>query len=557
MAAMPAAAAAGEAAQVAKELMGSGAGTAARGEVRLPLDALPVAASASIRAHEHAAAASAPAGTRLLVSSATHAAVDGLADLLRPLGTDLHVYRTAAVIALTPHDPARVVELLDGDPRARSVERNRLRSVQAEPDERVDPQTGIPYGWAFEAVRAGTALGAVGGGSNRVVAVFDSGLDVGHDDLADLRGLAYNSHDGSSDVSDVSGHGTFVTGLISMGVANGIGGRGVAGDTPVLAIQGSGDGRTFTVESILAGLEWALENDASVINMSLAGQGISEAETRSLNIAFFADVLPVAAAGNQAQNGNPIEYPAAFLAGRRGRVNIGLSVAATQPDGSRAPFSNHNEFVSVAAPGGAPSPQHGVFSTIPRNPNDWDDPNNPAQITANPGESRWAYGQGTSFAAPIVSAIAALAWKVEPRLASEQLVRVLHRSARQPGGGGWNRYLGHGIVDAPAALQEAASYDVVDPTFRARARRTSRQSNWVRVTVGDARDRADGGDRPSGGVKYTLADVAGGIRILRGARRAEISKIVAIRRTSRLVALACDANGNCAVKRLGTFRPRA
>ena len=62
-------------------------------------------------------------------------------------------------------------------------------------------------------------------------------------------------------------------------------------------------------------------------------------------------MLPVAASGNTGTAGNRSQFPAAVLGGRRGRPGIGLSVAATSPDGKHADFSTHNDFVSIAAPG--------------------------------------------------------------------------------------------------------------------------------------------------------------------------------------------------------------
>ena len=90
------------------------------------------------------------------------------------------------------------------------------------------------------------------------------------------------------------------------------------------------------------------------------------------------------------------------------------------------------------------------------------------------GGVRFAYGQGTSFAAPIVSGIAALVWQVEPRLASEQVAEVLIRSARQTVGRGWNEFTGAGVVDGAAAAALARTYDVTAPKAKGRARRAAR-----------------------------------------------------------------------------------
>ena len=141
-------------------------------------------------------------------------------------------------------------------------------------------------------------------------------------------------------------------------------------------------------------------------------------------------------------------------------------MAATKPDGGVAPFSNHNDYVSLAAPGAsAQFCDFGVFSTIPATTTPpWDEGGCPRVFTDVDG-SRYAYGEGTSFSAPIVSGLAALAWQAERRLASEQVGDVLVRSAN---GGAWNEFTGAGVVDGMAAVELARRYDVLAPA-RARA----------------------------------------------------------------------------------------
>ena len=182
--------------------------------------------------------------------------------------------------------------------------------------------------------------------------MIDTGLDVNHPEFAGQVARVFDTSSGGADVTDIVGHGTFVSGLISALDGNGRGGKGVAGTTKLIAVRASTDGG-FTVGDLIGGIEFSIRRGADVINMSLAGDASSFTSTqaRALEAAFFNDVLPIAAAGNNAENGNPVEFPAAAVGGRRGGRGIGLSVAATKPDGSVASFSNHNQFVSLAAPG--------------------------------------------------------------------------------------------------------------------------------------------------------------------------------------------------------------
>jgi subtilisin family serine protease len=313
------------------------------------------------------------------------------------------------------------------------------------------------------------------------------------------------------------------------------------------------------VSDLITGIEFAIRSGADVLNMSLAGRSLDSSQARALEVAFFNDVLPVAASGNNALNGNPLEFPAAAIGGRRGGRGIGLSVAATKPNGAVGEFSNHNRFVSLAAPGatgdGGASPcRDGVFSTIPPTTTPpWDEGGCPR--TFNELGQRYAYGEGTSFAAPIVSGLAALAWQAESRLASEQVADVMVRAAN---GGGWNEFTGAGVADGAAAVEAARTYDVIAPRARGRARR---RGNRVRATVARTRDRTQAGDELAGAVRYSLLvsrDGGNRFAVVRSRRPRPFSINVRLRgrRMNLFVATACDGNGNCGVRRLGRFRKR-
>ena len=90
--------------------------------------------------------------------------------------------------------------------------------------------------------------------------------------------------------------------------------------------------------------------------------------------------------------------------------------------------------------------------------------NNVFQPDPTPGAGRWAYGEGTSFSAPIVSAVAALVRQANPALTPAQVADVIRRSATQTFGTGWNEYTGAGVVNANAAVALARTYDTTPPT---------------------------------------------------------------------------------------------
>lgn len=501
---------------------------------------------------------------RVLVGVRAHGQLRGLAHVLRRLGAAPESFAPIGVLAATVPSGAALARALDGDPRVAYVERDTELNIAADPFDAPDPEHGgVKFTWYFDDVRAGEALAAAGGGSRRTVAVMDTGLDRNHPEFAGRIARVYDTHLGGKDVTDVVGHGTFVTGLIAAVDGNGVGGKGVAGNTKVLAIRASRDGG-FTERDLLRGIAFAVRRGADVLNLSLAGNGIDRSVVRALGAAFYNDVLPVAASGNLGDRENdnnvfnPVQYPAAVLGGRSGAPGIGLSVGATGPGGAVAAFSTHNRRVSLAAPGASSgSCRFGVLSTLPASSNtEWDDPRSCNNIFTQ-GGARFAYGEGTSFAAPIVSGIAALVWQVERRLASEQVAEVLIRSARQTRGTGWNEFTGAGIVDGKAATDLARIYDVTAPRAKAQAQR---RGNSVKVRMSRTKDRTEPGREMAAGVTYGVLVSRNGGRnfdVVSKRSKRPVKRTVELRgsQTNVLAATACDGNGNCAVKRLGRFRP--
>jgi subtilisin family serine protease len=536
-----------------REVMSRQAHAASGAIISLPLagqDAAPKASASIARAEGPA---------RVLVGARRHADVPALAAKLRRLGAEADALATVGVLAARAPSGAALVAALRRDPRVAYVEPDRTLRTAADPFDTLDPATGQKFTWFYDNVYAAEALAAAGGGSRRAIAVIDTGLEVNHPEFAGVGRIArtFDTLSRQADVNDAVGHGTFVSGLIAAVDGNGIGGKGVAGNTQLVAVRASRDG-SFTVGDLIRGIEFAIRAGADVLNMSLAGQGFSRSQARALEAAFFNDVLPVAASGNNGQSGNPLEFPAAAVGGRRGETGIGLSVAATRPNGAVAPFSTHNQFVSIAAPGAGPGGcEFGVLSTLPaQNRTVWDDPLSCSLVFPRP-EARYGYAEGTSFSAPIVSGIAALVWQVEPRLASEQVAEVLTRSARKTRAGRWNEFSGAGVVDGSAATALARRYDVTAPAARGSARRVGAT---VRVKLRKAADRTEQGRELAGGIRYGLIvsrDGGDSFDVLARARRKPISRSVRLRgaRANVFVATACDRNGNCGIRRLGRFRP--
>jgi subtilisin family serine protease len=393
----------------------------------------------------------------------------------------------------------------------------------------------------------------VGGGSSTIVAVVDTGVDAAQPDLAGRILPGFDATGGDGSTFDVVGHGTFVAGLISMVDGNGIGGKGIAGATQVLPVRASTDGG-FTDSATVSGITWAANHGAGVINLSLGAPGDDPALDRAIDYATAKGALVVASSGNSGDSpSNPVEYPAAYVGGTNGGWSIGLSVGATTPASQPAYFSTHNAYVSIAAPGAGVSSgdcAHGDYSTIPvsTTTTEWDDPspcNNvfPPDPDPSPAAGRWAYGEGTSFSAPIVSAVAALVRQANPALVPGQVADVLKRSASPAMGPGWNEFIGAGIVNAAGAVALARTYDTTPPTVTFTA---VPETGGIQAAL-NATDTADPGKTVAGGLSFTLEDSRDGSSwgpaLPSGV--VAVNQLIATTSPVWLRATVCDADHNC------------
>jgi hypothetical protein len=263
------------------------------------------------------------------------------------------------------------------------------------------------------------------------VAVIDSGIDATHPEFAGKIAEAETFVGGSARV-DNDGHGTFVAGLIAAGVDNAIGIAGMAPSAELLVAKVVSGDDLIDVEAEVKAIKWAVKHGARVINMSLGGfrdphnpdlDAFSQLEAAAIGYAHGKGVVVVAAVGNSEET-PPKPWPFASYPAALPHV---LGVSALARDGSVPAFSNRDRIYNdIAAPGEA------ILSTFP------------LALTAaakecpDQGYSTCAVdelvdfrkGEGTSFAAPQVSAAAAVLLAVRPHLRPEQVTELLTRSAR-------------------------------------------------------------------------------------------------------------------------------
>ena len=298
------------------------------------------------------------------------------------------------------------------------------------------------------------------------VAVIDSGIDYGHPEFAGQI-IAGKSFVGGSWKRDTDGHGTFVAGLIAANPTNNQGIAGMAFNAKLLiakVVPPDDDGVDLPAE--VAAIRWAVNEGAQVINLSLGGQRdpqdlrldqFSPAEEQAIEYAVSKNIVVVAAAGN-GTNGAPsipwvyADYPAAL-------PHV-IGVAAIRQNGSVPAYSNRDAvYVDIAAPG------DNIVSTIPRNLIDTTQPNCTGMPYSPCGPPDFRDAIGTSFAAPQVSAAAALLLGVDPKLTADQVSWLLERSAvdENPNTGcpnckvGRDSLTGWGRLDVDRALTMLAS----------------------------------------------------------------------------------------------------
>lgn len=359
--------------------------------------------------------------------------------------------------------PALVVERataprLRALPGAAYVERLGTRRAAYVPNDALAPkQWHLEFNRTFDFWETPTPLPAVR------VAVIDSGVDGDHPDLASRIAEAKSFVGGSARV-DEEGHGTFVAGLIAAGVNNTIGIAGSASSAELLVAKVVDGNDLIDVEAEVKAIKWAVERDARVINMSLGGfrdprdpdrDAFSPLEAQAIGWAHGRGVVVVAAVGNNMDT-PPRPWPYASYPAALPHV---LGVSALARDGSVPAFSHRDKIYNdIAAPG------VGILSTFPRALTA-ESKECPEQGYSSCAPDDFRKGQGTSFAAPQVSAAAAVLLAIRPNLRPEQVTELLTRTAHDVNGATGcpgcatqrDALTGWGRLDVNAALKQLLS----------------------------------------------------------------------------------------------------
>jgi thermitase len=338
----------------------------------LPFPTLPlVAPSTQVGTDQSDSELQLPIPTQVVLTFSTEMTVEERKAYVTERGGEI-VAELNALNALVAVLPMQALSL-DGMPDAETL-------VTVEPDYFVSAQLEVPPNdplysdqWALPAIGAANAWAALPVNlPTVVVAIIDSGVCLEHPDLQGRVLPGWDFVDGDAIPQDEMGHGCGAAGIIAANINNGVGIAGVAPNAMVMPLrvlnaQGSG-----TYSNVAAAIVYAADHSAQIINLSLGGTYASTLLENAVNYAVGLGVTVVAAAGNTGSE--QILYPAAY--------EPVISVGAVDQNLLISNFSARGSGIDILAPG--------------------------QNILTTRMDQSFTPMTGTSFAAPFVSAAAAL-----------------------------------------------------------------------------------------------------------------------------------------------------
>jgi thermitase len=298
-------------------------------------------------------------------------------------------------------------------PEVRCVEPN--YTVTAQDTLPNDPAFAFQY--ALVNIRAPQAWDITTGSNAVTIAIVDSGVDLSHPELASKLLPGYDFVNGDTIPQDDNGHGTHVAGIAAAASNNGLGMVGVSWGARILPVKVLNAFNSGTYANVAAGIVWAANQGAQVINLSLGGPNSSQTLQEAIEYAASRGVALTAAAGN---TGGAILYPARYPAV--------IAVANTNAANQRVPSSAFGPEIDLAAPGA------GIYS-----------------LAIGGGYTTLG---GTSMSTPHVSGALALLLSL-PGVSTGQARAYLEASALDIDAPGWDVFTGYGLIQIDAALRLA------------------------------------------------------------------------------------------------------
>lgn len=301
-----------------------------------------------------------------------------------------------------------------------------------------------------------------------IIALLDTGVDIDHPELKEAIWMNTDEipgdgidNDNNTYIDDIHGwdfiesssdprpklsedyafeaaqHGTVVAGVVAAKMNNIVGIAGAsmgAKIMPLRVLDSAGSGNTLLLAQAI---DYAVENGADIINLSLVGEVLDQNLVESIDTAYRSGVAVVAASGNQESGGINLNTNPHYPVCDTGELNKVLGIAAVDEFNRQTSFSNYgSRCIDLSAPG------TNFYST------QW--------VIEDNEEFSEAYGGGwigTSVAAPLVSSALALVKKVSPNLSVDEMYRAVLSSTRSLQSTNTDfQNLGAGLLDMEAAL---------------------------------------------------------------------------------------------------------
>lgn len=289
--------------------------------------------------------------------------------------------------------------------------------------------------WSIDSLGITSAWDAGYDGEGIKIAVIDSGVNSLHEDFFGTDfGVGYNATDGSNNVTDENGHGTFVTGVIAAARDNEAGIAGFCSQAMIIPIKCFGKSTETSASYIISAIYEAVDvYDCDVINMSLGMEENMVSMATAVDYATGKGTIIVSAVGNEGNS--TLNYPAAY--------DCVIGVGAVDLNGAVPNFSEKNESVFVVAPG--------------------------SDIISLSSASSHAYssGSGTSYSTPFVSVAAVILKQYAPNATVSDFKTLLQASSIDGGPDGYDTSYGYGKLNIEnfVAVMKNYSFEEIGTIF--------------------------------------------------------------------------------------------
>jgi subtilisin family serine protease len=286
--------------------------------------------------------------------------------------------------------------------------------------------TGAPPSPVRPDIHAPEAWSLAQGSTNIIVAVLDTGLAPGLVEFAGRSVPGYDMINNDADPADDHGHGTAVAGALAASANNSTLVAGVDWNCKLMPVKVLDSNNYGLYSQWAAGINWAVSNGCKVINLSAGGSSSSTTLQNAIRNAVARGVIFITITHNDGTG--TIRFP--------GRMPETITVGATDSSDLKTSFSNYGPEIDLVAPG------KDIYT-----------------VSRTGTRTKW---YGTSFSAPLVAGVAAMAAGIRPDLDNEQMRILLCAGADDEVGDsldapGFDDYYGWGRLNARNTLVLAAS----------------------------------------------------------------------------------------------------